>query len=448
MKKGRKMLVPILIVLVLILLAAAGFSAAFRAGSGGEEPQEQAAVTTAEEEPEEEEEAVEAVEEEPEEEEEAVEAAEEESDAEESEESPAGEVLTEEQLLEQEISERIASMTLEEKVAQLFIVTPEALTGQDCVTLADEAAGEAFHACPVGGLVFFSENFESESQTVELLADFQAFSIDRLELPLFLCVDEEGGSVARVAGSGVFDVPDVGDMSDIGAGGDTDAAYQAGKTIGTYLSELGFNVDFAPVADVWTNTENTMLQDRAFGSSAELVSGMASAFLNGLRDTGVQGTYKHFPGHGNTAADTHDGYAYTEKTWEELLECELIPFETGISQGVNFIMVAHIALPNVTGDDTPASLSEAVYDLLRSELGYEGIAVTDALNMGAVTEDYTSEQAAVAALQAGADMILMPEDFESAFSGVLNAVESGELTEERIDESLERILRVKLQMQE
>ena len=354
--------------------------------------------------------------------------------------------LSEEELLETEIREIIDSMSLEEKIAQLFVVTPEAITGVSCVTIAGDISKESINTWPVGGLIFFEKNLVSTEQVQAMLSGFQTYSEDRTGLPLFLCVDEEGGTVARVAGNESFGVEDVGDMADIGASGDTQNAYDAGVTIGTYLSALGFNVDFAPIADVWSNPENTVVKYRSFGSDADLVAEMAASLLEGLESCGVYGTYKHFPGHGNTTGDTHDGYSYSAKTLEELYECEFIPFIEGIENGVSFIMAAHISLPNVTGDDTPASLSGTILGILRNDLDYEGIIITDALNMEAITETYTSAEAAVAALEAGADMLLMPEDFESAFYGVLEAVESGTITEERIDESLERIIRVKLEM--
>lgn len=354
--------------------------------------------------------------------------------------------LSEEELLETEIREIIDSMNLEEKIAQLFVVTPEAITGVSCVTIAGDISKESINTWPVGGLIFFEKNLVSTEQVQAMLSGFQTYSEERTGLPLFLCVDEEGGTVARVAGNESFDVEDVGDMADIGASGDTQNAYDAGVTIGTYLSALGFNVDFAPVADVWSNPENTVVKYRSFGSDADLVAEMAASLLEGLESCGVYGTYKHFPGHGDTTGDTHDGYSYSAKTLEELYECEFIPFIEGIENGVSFIMAAHISLPNVTGDDTPASMSGTILGILRNDLDYEGIIITDALNMEAITETYTSAEAAVAALEAGADILLMPEDFESAFYGVLEAVENGTITEERIDESLERIIRVKLEM--
>ena len=350
--------------------------------------------------------------------------------------------------VQQQIDGYLEEMTLEEKVAQLFIIQPEAILDVGTAVAAGDATREAIDKYPVGGFIYFGENLQSKEQTQEMLRNVQAYSTERTGFPAFLSVDEEGGTVARVAGTGNFDVPDIGDMADIGAAGDVDAAKQVGEDIGSYLAELGFNLDFAPVADVLSTPENTVVRKRSFGSDPELVSDMAIAVSDGLEEKGLLSAYKHFPGHGATSADTHKGYAYTDKTLEELEACELIPFQRCIADGAKIIMAAHISVPNVTGDDTPTSLSKTmVTDILREKMGYTGLVVTDAMNMGAITEEYTSAEAAVKALQAGVDVVLMPENYQQAYQGVLDAVADGTLTEERIDESVTRILTVKLDMQ-
>ncbi len=174
---------------------------------------------------------------------------------------------------------------------------------------------------------------------------------------------------------------------------------------------------------------------------------MSLALAAGLKEQGIISTFKHFPGHGATAGDTHAGYAYTEKSLEQLQQCELVPFKGAIEQNAGFIMVGHISLPNVTGGDTPASLSPVIIEgVLRGQMGYDGVVVTDAMNMGAIVQQYSSSEAAVKALLAGADIILMPKDFREAYQGVIDAVNNGTLPLERIDQSLRRILTVKLQM--
>ncbi len=346
-----------------------------------------------------------------------------------------------------EVQRIVSAMSLEDKVAQLFLVKPEAIVDIGTATAAGESTKQAIDKTPVGGFVYFSDNLQSEQQVQEMLSNVQKYSKDRTGLPAFLSVDEEGGTVARVAGSGRFDVPNVGNMADIGASGDVQKAKQAGETIGTYLSALGFNLDFAPDADVLTNPENTVVKKRSFGSDPQVVSDMSLAVAQGLAQHQIHSVYKHFPGHGATEGDTHKGYAYTNKTLDELKQSELVPFAHAIENGAEFIMAAHISVPNITNDDTPTSLSKTmITDVLREQMGYDGIVVTDAMNMGAVTEQYTSAQAAVKALQAGADIILMPENFQKAYQGVLDAVKSGELTEEQIDTAVTRIVKVKINM--
>lgn len=353
-------------------------------------------------------------------------------------------------LLDNEVQTILDNMTLEDKIAQLFILYPETLvSGVNRVTATGEMTREAFDRRPVGGLIYMRQNLESREQVQTMLSDFQEISLSRTGLPAFLCVDEEGGKVTSVGGTEALAIPRGEDMADIGARNHPEEAYQKGEFIGGYLSELGFNVDFAPVADVLSNPENTVVKKRSFGADPKLVTAMTAAFAEGLQSKGILGSYKHFPGHGATAGDTHKGYSYTDKTLEELKACELLPFIDGISRDIPMIMVGHISLPKVIGDDTPASLSSYIMtDLLREELGYKGIIITDALAMKAVIDEYSSDEAAVRALEAGADILLLPEDFELAFQGVLQAVNEGRLSRERLDQSLQRIIRQKLWLKE
>ncbi len=353
-------------------------------------------------------------------------------------------------LLDNEVQTILDNMTLEDKIAQLFILYPETLVScVNRVTAAGEMTREAFDRRPVGGLIYMRQNLESREQVQTMLSDFQEISLSRTGLPAFLCVDEEGGKVTSVGGTEALAIPRGEDMADIGARNHPEEAYQKGEFIGGYLSELGFNVDFAPVADVLSNPENTVVKKRSFGADPKLVTAMTAAFAEGLQNKGILGSYKHFPGHGATAGDTHKGYSYTDKTLEELKACELLPFIDGISRDIPMIMVGHISLPKVIGDDTPASLSSYIMtDLLREELGYKGIIVTDALAMKVVIDEYSSDEAAVRALEAGADILLLPEDFELAYQGVLKAVNEGRLSGERIDQSLQRIIRQKLWLKE
>ncbi len=353
----------------------------------------------------------------------------------------------EEKALQERAQEKLASMSLEEKVAQLFLITPEALTGAGSVTQAGEATKAALGQYPVGGLIYFQGNIVSEPQVTEMVKKQQQFSQERIGLPLLVSVDEEGGQVTRVASCANIDVPEFEDNAQIGASGDASRAYASGDAIGAYLSRMGFNLDFAPVGDTLTNPDNTVVKRRSYGSDPQAVAEMAAQNLKGLESHRVYGCIKHFPGHGATLGDTHNGYAYTDKTWEELENSDFIPFKRCMAEGISFVMVGHISLPQATGDDVPASCSQAVIqDYLRGELGYDGIVLTDALNMGAVVEQYTSAQAAVKAFLAGSDMLLMPADFRSAYQGMLDALAQGAITEERLDASVMRILKVKMRL--
>ena len=346
--------------------------------------------------------------------------------------------------IERRAEEILNSMSLKQKVYQMFIVTPEVLTDGANVTTADGTMRIKLEEYPVGGLVYFSRNLIDAAQTGEMLRYTQEAAEDMEGIPIFQCVDEEGGTVARIGNNKGFDVAKIRPMRNIKS---EEGAYEAGNKIGAYLKELGFNLDFAPDADVLTNQNNTVIGNRSFGEDAGTVLCFASAYSDGLHDNGILSTFKHFPGHGATEADTHEGFAYTDKSYEELLSAELIPFAGAGEAGIDLVMISHISVPTVTGDYTPCSLSyKMVTEILRGNLDYSGIIVTDAMNMGAVIEKYTSEDAAVAAVNAGVDMILMPADFHQAAEGVISAVERGEIGVSRIDESVRRILKVKLRM--
>ena len=338
----------------------------------------------------------------------------------------------------------LAGMTLEQKVAQLFVVRPEAVTGVGVQTAAGEATRAALEAMPVGGICYFAANLVDADQTREMLANTARYSEEVCGIPIFLCVDEEGGTVSRVGGNPGFGVDNVGDMRDVGATGDVGYAREVAQHIGTYLSYLGFNVDFAPDADIASNPSGTMGL-RSFGATADAVAPMVAAQVEGFAEAGVLCAAKHFPGIGGATGDSHDARIYSQRTLDEIRAEELRPFEAAIEADVPFVMVGHLSMPAVTGDDDPATLSsEIVSDLLRGELGYQGIIITDSMAMGAATDSVPAERLGVEPLLAGVDMVLMPADLGAAYQGVLDAVASGELTEERIDESVRRVVQTKL----
>lgn len=359
---------------------------------------------------------------------------------------------------ESEIDAMIDSMTLREKVGQLFMIRPESLYNNITVdelwqkiasndadiqpvltTLTDDMKA-ALVDYPAGGFAIFNQNIKSTSQLKQLIMDLKASSGI---MPL-IAIDEEGGRVSRLANNPEFGLDNVGPMQEIGDTGDTRNAYNAAAYIAGYLSDYGFNLDFAPVADINTNPENIVIGSRAFGTTPELVSSMVSAYLEGLHSQNILGTIKHFPGHGDTVNDTHSGYVAVTKTWLELLELELIPFIENFAN-TDLIMTAHITMKNVTSDDLPATLSKAVLTgKLRDELGYDGLIITDSMEMGAIIKNYTNGEAAVKAIEAGVDIVLLAYDYCEAFDAVIKAVEDGRIPESRINESLRRILTVKL----
>lgn len=348
--------------------------------------------------------------------------------------------------MEDQAEKILDKLSLYQKICQMFIVTPEALTGKtDFVTSADKAVLDGLNSYPVGGMICFAGNIKDPDQLKEMMTGIQSAASKQEGMPLLTGVDEEGGSVARIAGNDKFQVTKFPDMKEIAS---VKQAYHVGDTIGSYLKEYGFNLDFAPDADVLTNPQNKVIGARSFGKDPADVTAKALAVYQGLSSHHILAVFKHFPGHGATKGDTHEGFAFTDRTYEEMEKEELVPFQAAVENKVPLILVAHISVPKITGDNTPASLSgKVVTDILRNKMQYQGLIVTDALNMGAIEKIYTSSQAAVMAIQAGDDLLLMPKDFPAAIQAVQSAVSKGQITEERINESVKRIILAKLSLQ-
>lgn len=344
------------------------------------------------------------------------------------------------QTIEEMAKKIVDEMTIDEKVYQMFIVLPEQLTGVGQVTAAGTTTQEALEKYPVGGILYLSQNIVSRNQTQTMLSNVQAYS----KIPVFTAVDEEGGVVSRVGNNPNMGTTSFPSMKNIGSTGDSNQAYTVGYTIGNECKELGFNLDFAPVADVFSNPENTVIGNRAFSDDPNITADMVSSCVRGFKDAKMLCALKHFPGHGDTIADSHYEAAITSKTLEELDELEFVPFVKGIEAGADFVMVGHILTPNITDDYIPATLSNEMLSILRDELKFDGIIITDAMNMAAITDYYSSSEAAVTAVKAGIDMILVPEDFHAAVSGVIHALETGDITEEEINDSVIRIIQTKI----
>ena len=344
----------------------------------------------------------------------------------------------------------IKKMTLREKVGQMFFVRAEALDTtihwteyQDLpdykLQQVNKTMRDVSKDYPIGGMILYAHNIVDENQLADFIAD-----IRKLNGSPLLAIDEEGGRVARIANNENFNLNKYESMAAIAKSGDPNEAYKAAFYIGSYVKKYGFDIDYAPVADVNTNPENIVIGPRAFSDDPETAADFVVSYLNGLDSAGVIGTLKHFPGHGDVKTDTHLGYAETNKTWEEMLKCEMIPFKAGIEAGAQMIMTAHIAAPKITGDDLPATLSSVILqDKLRGELGFKGIIVTDAMDMGAITTKFGNAEAVIKSIQAGVDVVLCSREFTQVFDAVVKAVEKGDIKETRIDESVKRILKLK-----
>ena len=345
------------------------------------------------------------------------------------EEEPAEEALSP---LDSIVTARMAEMPLEDKVAALFMVTPEQLTGVQKVTKAGDTTKEALEKYKVGGLVYTENNITDENQLKELLSNTAL-----IDQTLFLAINEEGGENSVLASK--LSVTEVVDMASVSG---TDGAHMAGSDMGAYLAEYGFNLNLAPVADVKVS-EDSVLGNRSFGSDPAQVGEMAAVYVKGLTEMGVSACVKTFPGLGAVTESTAEGMADTQRSQNDMESVEFPAYQAAFSAGSEFAMVGTISAPALTGDNTPCCLSSAAIGLLRNNLGFDGVVITGALNETAITDYYTSAEAAERALKAGADMIYMPENFEEAYTGLLQAAQADEALQSRIDEALMRIYRVK-----
>ena len=348
------------------------------------------------------------------------------------------------------IEKQLKEMTLREKVGMMFFIRPEALDPEayynsptDLKTLSLQAVNERMRETaakyPMGGVTLYSNNIKNPAQLTSFIAELKALPSHPL-----IGIDEEGGAVSRLANNPAFRLPQYPNMTQLAASGRTKDVYDAALEIGTYLAGYGIDINFAPVADVNTNPRNIVIGPRAFSNDPHVAALMVKAYVKGLQKTGVLACLKHFPGHGDTTADSHFGYAMSRKTWEEIEDCEMIPFEAGLSAGAKIVMTAHISLPNVTGSNTPSTLSPMILqDKLRGELGFKGVIITDAMEMGAIIRQYPIEDACVMAIKAGVDILLCVREYPQAFETVMAAVRRGEIPESRIDESVRRILALK-----
>lgn len=329
---------------------------------------------------------------------------------------------------------QLDGMSVDEKIGQLLFFGFDGMA-------PDEQALDMISRYRPGGLIIMGANVESSSQLAKLVDALKA-GTEKYGIPAFIGVDEEGGRVSRMP-------PELKDMPaalKVGKTGDPGHAEGMGRVIAEELKAFGFNMDFAPVLDIWSNPKNTVIGDRAFGTDPETVGKMGIPVMKGLADGGIIPVVKHFPGHGNTVADSHKELPVSDSGVERLKSFELKPFEEAVASGADAVMIAHILLEQVD-DQYPASLSKAVItDLLRNQMGFDGVVITDDMTMGAIAKNYGLEEAAVKAVQAGCDLLLVVHGYDreaQVAESLKNAVQNGEISEERLDESVYRILRLK-----
>lgn len=356
----------------------------------------------------------------------------------------------------------VSQMTLDEKIGQMFMLDVRNWNGVAQIVLDPECA-QMIKNYYIGGICLFAPNLSAPDQIATLTDAMQHAAIDdsRFKIPLFLATDQEGGYIVRLTSCGTI-MP--GNMA-VGATASKEMAYDNGRVIGEELSALGINVDFAPVLDVNVNPDNPVIGVRSFGSDPQLVSDMGIGYIQGLHSANVGATVKHFPGHGDTGTDSHIALPIVNKTADELYACDLKPFRDAMEQGVDMVMTAHVEVPGLddtkitapkTGNEiyTPATLSKKILtNLIRGEFGFEGVVVTDALNMQALTDNFYTADIVIRAINAGADILLMPvttqstdniANLQSLINDIKQAVNSGDILISRIDEAVTRILKVKM----
>jgi len=328
------------------------------------------------------------------------------------------------------IQSKINEMTIDEKIGQMLMI-------YDYSEEINDELIEQIKEVQPGGFVIFSPNITTYDNTKKLIADISSL----VDIPMFIAVDQEGGKVQRLKSLIDINVTDIPDMQTLGKTNNEYLAYEVGRIIGLEVSTLGINTVFGPVLDVGSSTSS--LSTRIISDDKDVVKRLGIKISDGIKSTNVLSVYKHFPGIGNSEIDSHLDLPVIDTTKDELLRNELIPFKEAV-KGANMVMVGHVAYPNVTGSNIPASLSRTIInDLLREELNYNGIVITDALNMKAITNNYTYKEIFEYAINAGVDILLMPKEPKEAIRVIKELLDENKITEERIDKSVEKILKMK-----
>jgi len=348
--------------------------------------------------------------------------------------SPITESPKKEEIVLSKVEETIDQMTLEEKVGQLLVIGVEG-------TSFSSEMDNLIRNYHVGGVIIMGRNVATTNEILQLINGIKKAN-EHNKIPLFLSVDEEGGRVSRLP----VGIPKLPTSAQIGKLNDESVSYRSGTYLAGVLNEFGYNMNFAPVLDVNSNLSNPVIGDRSFGSDPYQVAKLGISTMRGMMDNGIIPVVKHFPGHGDTVVDSHKVLPKVETTLESLRNVELVPFKKAIEEGADAVMVAHILFPALD-PDYPSSMSKAIITgLLRNEMKFEGVIITDDLTMGAIANDYTIPEAAVQSFIAGSDQLLVVRDYEvqlNTLNAFIKAIETGEITEERLNESVKRILTLK-----
>lgn len=335
---------------------------------------------------------------------------------------------------EDKLQKNIEEMSLNEKIGQMLIV---GFDGQNI----NENIKSLILDNHVGGVIFFSNNVESLEGVINLTNELKKINTSN-KFPLFIAVDEEGGSVSRTPNE-FLAIPSA---QYIGAFDDENINYNIGKIIADELKQQGYNMDFAPSLDILSNPYNTVIGDRSYGETSDIVSRLGIKTMEGIRDSSIVSVIKHFPGHGDTDVDSHYGLPLVEKSLAELKELELIPFENAIKAGADAIMISHILLTKIDSENPATMSKEVITNVLRENMEFDGVVITDDMTMGAIIENYDIGEASVKSINAGADIILVCHGYENelnVINSIKNAVKNNIISEERINESVYRILKLK-----
>lgn len=332
------------------------------------------------------------------------------------------------------INEKLLKMSLEEKIGQLLIIGLED-------KVINQTTKNMIEQYKVGGFIYFARNIEDNLQLLNLTKDLKSLNKSN-PAPLFISIDEEGGRVSRLPKEykRLPESKTIGDLNDL------ELSYEYGKLLGLRLNTVGINLNFAPVLDINSNPKNPVIGNRSFGNRADLVTSNGLEVLKGIESTGVIASVKHFPGHGDTSVDSHINLPIVNKTLKELENLELVPFKAAIEENVHMIMVAHILFPELDSV-YPSTMSKNILtDLLRKDLGFNGVLISDDMTMGAIVENYTLEFAVLEFLKAGGDIALICHGQDNPIkiiNFIKESISNGEITMEDIDEKVYRILTLK-----